>query len=184
MPQSLETWSKTHSKQMVTAVSVQMCLRVCVCVSWLHILCSSYSWGRRDRPSSSHPTAAQPAGASLLALQADRTHSLLNWWMPSEPPYAGRQELFWVQPLKALLPVLAPGLFHSSWCSREGADGLDKGTANFFLICEHLPKGTVHSEEPQETSVTAEWEIPLSVFSCLLRGPSSLPGGSTQLIDD
>ena len=32
MPQSLETWSKTHSKQMVTAVSVQMCLRVCVCV--------------------------------------------------------------------------------------------------------------------------------------------------------
>ena len=85
------------------------------------------------------------------------------------------------EPLKVLFQILAPGLFHSSWCSREGADGLDKGIANFFLICEHLPKGTVRSEEPQETSVTAEQEIPLSVFRvslevfapCLEEAPSS-----------
>lgn len=58
---------------------------------------------------------------------------------------------------------------------------MDKGIANFFLICEHLPKGTAHSEEPQETSVTAEQEIPLSVFCvslevlapCLEEAPSS-----------
>ena len=58
---------------------------------------------------------------------------------------------------------------------------MDKGSANFFLICEHLPKGTVRSEEPQETRVTAEQEIPLSVFRvslevlapCLEEAPSS-----------
>ena len=32
MPKRLETWCKTHSKQMVMAVSVQMCLHMCVCV--------------------------------------------------------------------------------------------------------------------------------------------------------
>lgn len=154
-----------------------------VCVSWLYILCSSYSWGRRGRPSSS-PRPARPALPGHPCLHREQTeHSLLNWGVPSEPPSTGRQELLWAQPLKALFPILTPGLFHSSWCSQEGADGLDKRTAD-FLICEHLPKGTVPSEEPQETSVTGECEIPLSVFSCLLRGPSSLPGGSTHLIDD
>ena len=95
MPKRLETWCKTHSKQMVMAVSVQMCLHVCVyvCVLTPHTMLFLLL-GKKGSPQQQSPTAAQPARASLLALRTDRTHSLLNWWMPSEPPSTGRQELF------------------------------------------------------------------------------------------
>lgn len=55
-----------------------------------------------------------------------------------------------MQPLRALFSVLAAGLFHSTRCRQDAADSLDNGSANFSLIREHLPKGTVCSEEPYE----------------------------------
>ena len=62
---------------MVMAVSVQMCLHVCVCVSSLHILCSSYSWGRRDRPSSSPPPLPSLPGHPCL--HCEQTEHTVSW---------------------------------------------------------------------------------------------------------
>lgn len=71
---------------MVMAVSVQMCLHVCVCVfarvrvcvSRLRILCSFYSWGRRGRPSSS-PCPARPALLGHPCLHREQTEHRVSW---------------------------------------------------------------------------------------------------------
>ena len=65
-------------------------------------------------------------------------------------PRAVLRNSFKCSHLKHCSPVLAPGLFHSTWCRQDGADSLDNCSANFFLIREHLPKGTVCSEEASE----------------------------------
>lgn len=70
-----------------------------------------------------------------------------------------------MRPSKTLFSVLAPGLFHSTWCRQDGADSLDNCSANFFLIREHLPKGTVCSEESFErTSQMNEKSYLLTIF--------------------